>query len=134
MRSRIFYFLVNSGLVLIFILKVYRKKILFHFIEKKYVQFVICIFLLKSMYYLMFWKFFSAENLKTTLSTSLSKFSSKIYLSRIFNYKFSILKLYLPRGALNLVCVLSTFFSFFFIFSFSISIFLTDTNDSTASI
>ena len=51
-----FYFFVKFGLVLIYILKVYRKKILFDFIEKKYVQFITCIFLLKSMYLLKFWK------------------------------------------------------------------------------
>ena len=51
-----FYFFVKFGLVLIYILKVYRKKILFDFIEKKYVQFITCILLLKSMYLLKFWK------------------------------------------------------------------------------
>ena len=51
-----FYFFVKFGLVLIYILKVYRKKILFDFIEKKYVQFITCIFLLRSMYLLKFWK------------------------------------------------------------------------------
>ena len=42
----------------IYILKSYRKKILFKFFEKKYVQFITCIFLLKSMYLLKFWKIF----------------------------------------------------------------------------
>ena len=51
-----FYFSVKFGLVLIFILKVYRKKIHFGFFEKKYVQFFTCIFLLKNMYFLKFWK------------------------------------------------------------------------------
>ena len=50
------YFFVKFGLVLTYILKVYRKKILFDFIEKKYVQFITCILLLKSMYLLKFWK------------------------------------------------------------------------------
>ena len=49
-----FYFFVKFGLVLIYILKIYRKKILFHFIEKKHVQFITCILLLKSMYLLKF--------------------------------------------------------------------------------
>ena len=53
-----FYFFVKFGLVLIYILKVYRKKILFDFIENKYVQFITCILLLKSMYLLTFWKVF----------------------------------------------------------------------------
>ena len=39
-----------------YILKVYRKKILLDFIAKKYVQFITCILLLKSMYFLKFWK------------------------------------------------------------------------------
>ena len=49
-----FYFFVKFDLVLIYILKVYRKKILFGFIEKKYIQFINCILLLKSMYLLKF--------------------------------------------------------------------------------
>ena len=56
-----FYFFVKFGLVLIYInvyIKVYRKKILFDFIENKYVQFITCILLLKSMYLLKFWKIF----------------------------------------------------------------------------
>ena len=40
-------------------------------------------------------KDFSVENVKTTPSTFLSKFSSEIYLSRIINYWCSILTLYL---------------------------------------
>ena len=43
-----FYFMVKYGLVLIYTLNVYRK-ILFDLIERKYVQFVTGIFLLKSM-------------------------------------------------------------------------------------
>ena len=81
-------------------------------------------------------KGFSVENLETTGSTFLSKFSSEIYLSRIINYWGSIFTLYLMWGAFSLVCVLSTFFFFlslFFFFSFSVGIFLTDTNDSQDS-
>ena len=48
-----FYFMVKYGLVLIYTLNVYRK-ILFDLIEKKYVQFITGIFLLKSMK--DFWK------------------------------------------------------------------------------
>ena len=69
------------GLVLIYILKVYRKK---------YVQ-KIC-----SIHYLHFsfekdvpyqvLKDFSVENLETTPSTFLSKFFSEIFLSRVINY------------------------------------------------
>ena len=50
-----FYFLVKYGLVLIYILKAYRKKSSSVFFEKKYVQFITCIFLLKSMYFLKSW-------------------------------------------------------------------------------
>ena len=49
-----FHFLVKFGLVLIYILKVYRKKILFDFIKKKNIQFITRIFLLKSMYFFKF--------------------------------------------------------------------------------
>ena len=49
-----FHFLVKFGLVLIYILKVYRKKILFDFIKKKNIQFINRIFLLKSMYFFKF--------------------------------------------------------------------------------
>ena len=48
-----FYFSVKFDLVLIFILKIYRKNSFFLF-EKKYVQFITCIFLSKSMYFLKF--------------------------------------------------------------------------------
>ena len=40
-----FYFLFKFSLVLIYILKIYYKKILFDFTEKKHVQFITCIFL-----------------------------------------------------------------------------------------
>ena len=63
-------------------------------------------------------KDFSVENLETTPSTFLSKFSSEIYLSRIINYWGSIFTLYLTRGTFSLVCVLSSFFSFFLLFFF----------------
>ena len=49
-----FHFLVKFGLVLIYILKVYRKKILFDFIKKKNIRFITRIFLLKSMYFFKF--------------------------------------------------------------------------------
>ena len=49
-----FHFLVKFGLVLIYILKVHRKKILFDFIKKKNIQFITRIFLLKSMHFFKF--------------------------------------------------------------------------------
>ena len=122
-----FYFFVKSGLVLIDILKVYCTKSSSILLRKKYVQFIICIFLLESMYPpSQVMKDFSVENLETTPSTFLSKFSSDIYLSRINNYWGSIFTLYLTWGTFSLVCVLPVFFSFLLssFFSFSIGIFL----------
>ena len=63
-------------------------------------------------------KDFSVENLETTPSTFLSKFSSEIYLSRVVNYKCTIFTLYQTWGAFSLVCVLFVFFSFFLLFFF----------------
>ena len=62
-------------------------------------------------------KDFSVENLETTLSPFLSKFSSDIHLSPIINYWGSIFMLYLTWRAFSVVCVLSTSF-FFLSFSF----------------
>ena len=59
-------------------------------------------------------KDFSVENLETTPSTFLSKFSSEIYLSRIISYWGSL-------------CSIHIFFHFLSVFS------LTDTNDSQDS-
>ena len=63
-------------------------------------------------------KDFSVENLETTPSTSLSKFSFEVYLylSRIIDYCGSIFTLHLTSGVFSLVCVLSVFFSFFLSF------------------
>ena len=123
-----FYFLAKFGLVLIYILKVYRKKSFSFFWEK------IC-----SIYYLhlslekhafsQVLKDFSVENLETNSSTFLSKFSCELYFSWISNYWGSIFTLYLTWGAFSLVCVLSVFFlSFFFLFQSVFS--LTETNNS----
>ena len=112
-----FSFLFISGLVLIYILKVSCKNLSFRFYWEK-----ICL-----IHYLHFspWKactfsslkYFSVENLETTPSIFLSKFSSEIYLSRTINYWGSILTLY--RRAFSVLCFL--FLSVFF---------LRDTNDS----
>ena len=48
-----FHFLIKFGLVLIYVSMVYRKKVLFDFIEKN-VQSITCIFLLKTMHLLKF--------------------------------------------------------------------------------
>ena len=56
-------------------------------------------------------KDFSVENLETTPSTFLSKFSCEIYLHRVFT-------LYLTWGTFSLVCNLSVFFYFLLLFCF----------------
>ena len=117
-----FYCLVNLGLVLIFILNVYRKKsssILLRtnmFNSRLFEKHVPSQVL----------KYFSVENLETTSSTFLLKSSSMVYFSWVNNYWGSILTLYLRWGAFSLVCVLSSFFFFLFVSVFS----LADTNNS----
>ena len=114
-----FYFFVKFGLVLIYIWEIYRKK-------STLINSLLC-----SIHYLYFsfekhvpsqvLKDFSVENLETIPNTFLSKFSSKIFLSRIINYWGGIFTLYLMWGTL----VLSVFFSFFLsFFCFSIGVFL----------
>ena len=78
MRRTAFIFCLNLSCFL-FILK---NPLRFYWGEN--VRFITCIFLLNSMYQVL--KDFSVENLKTTLSTFLSKLSTKTYLSRIINY------------------------------------------------
>ena len=78
MRRTAFNFCLNLGWFL-FILKIPLQ-----FYWGGNVRFITCIFLLNSMYQVL--KDFSVENLKTILSTFLSKLSSKIYLSRIISY------------------------------------------------
>ena len=146
-----FYFLVKFGLVLIYILKICVKKSFSIFIEKKYVQFITCFFLLKNMYLFQVLKDFSVENLETAFSSFLSKFfpvidlfisywiNNIIYIqyiyisniSRFISYWGSIFTLYLTWGAFSLVCVLSVFYSFLsFSFLFLLVFSLTETNDS----
>ena len=123
MRCRALYFLVKFGLVLIYILKVHRKKSSSILLRKN---------MSNSLLAFIFWKTFtissilqtcniSIENPETTLRTFLSKFSSEIYLSQIINYCGRIFTLYLMWGAFSLVCVLSIFF-FLFLFFFLFSI------------
>ena len=82
--------------------------------------------------YLLKLKDFSVKDVETTPSTFISKFSSKIYLSRIINYWCIILTLYLTWGAFN--CAISVFFSFFLSRGFFLLVIsLTDTNDSQDS-
>ena len=116
-----FYILVKFCLVIIYILKVYfkrsssillRKKISTHDLHFSFEKHVPSQFL----------KDFSVENLETTSSTSLSKFSCEIYLSRVINYWGIIFTLSWRWGEFSLVYVISEFF--FFFFSFSVVIFL----------
>ena len=111
-----FYFLAKFGLILFYILKVYRKKFSSIYWEK------IC-----SIYYLYFSSIFlflqvlkdsSVEDVATAPSIFHSKFSSGIHLSWIINYWGSIFTLYLTWGGFILVCVLFVFFSFFLSFFF----------------
>ena len=72
-------------------------------------------------------KDFSVENLETTACTFLSKFFYEIYLSQFIYHWRSNFTLYLVRGAISLVCVLSVFLPFFilfFLFSSFFGIFL----------
>ena len=128
-----FYFLAKFGLIIFYILKVYRKKSSSIYWEK------IC-----SIYYLYFSSVFlflqvlkdsSLENVATAPSIFHSKFSSGIHLSWVINYWGSIFTLYLTWGGFSLVCVLFVFFSFFlsFFFLFQSVLSLTGTNNSQDS-
>ena len=118
---KVFCFLVKFGLVLIYILKVYRKKSSSIVLRKiKYVHYLDFSFekhvpsqvLIDS----------SDKSLETAPSAFLLKFSAEIYFSRIINYWGIIFTLYLTWGAFSLVIVLSAFSLFF-----SIGIFLDTT-------
>ena len=109
-----FYFLVKFGLVLLYVLKVYRKKFSSILLRKNMFNSVLAFSFEKHISSQDF-KDFSVENLKTTPSNFLN-FFSEIYLSPIINYSGSIFTLYLTWGVFSLVCVVSIFFflSFFF--------------------
>ena len=107
-----FHFLVKFGFVLIHILKVYRKKSSSILMRKNMFNSLLAFFIRKAC------TFSSFEDLETTPSTFLSKFSCELYLSRIIKYWGSIFTLYLTWGAFSLVCVLSVFFYLFLLFFF----------------
>ena len=135
MRWRVFTFWLNLVWFLLYIKKTYRK-ISSAVLLRKDLQLIYLQFSFEKHVPSQVLKDFSVENLETTRSIFLSKFSSEIYLSRIINHWGSSFTLYLMWGAFSLVCVLSIFFFFFslfFFFSFSVGIFLTDTNDSQDS-
>ena len=97
---------VKFGLVLIFILKVYRKISCLIFLRKN---------IFNSLLEICFWKactFSSSERFFCCKSRNYFQ----IHLSGIMNYWGSILTLYIRWGAFSLVCVLSVFFSFLFFF------------------
>ena len=127
-----FYLLFKFGLVLIYVLKVYRKKSSLILSRKNMfnslLAFSSCIFFFFSIFErFLYWKS------RHYSSSFLQKFSSEIFLSWIINYWGSVLHtLYLTWGAFSLICVLSVFFFFLSSFSFLfLSVLpLTDTNDS----
>ena len=115
-----FYFFVKFGLVLIYILKVYRKKSSSILLRKN---------MFNSFLAFCFWKACTFSSFERFLCWK-SRNYSQIYLSGIINYWGSILTLYITWGAFSLVCVLSVFFFFlsFLFFSLFLLVFsLTDT-------
>ena len=106
---RDFYFLVKFDLVLIYILKVYRKKSSSILLRKN---------MFNSLLIFFFWKACTFSSFERFLCWK-SRNYSQIYLSGIINYWGSILTLYITWGAFSLVCVLPYFFlSFFLVFFF----------------
>ena len=122
-----FYFSVKFGLVIIHVLKAYRKKSSSILLREDILNLLLAFFSWNRCTFSIL-QDFSVENLETPPSTFLSKFFSELYLSRIINYWGSIFTLYLTWGALSLICILSVFsffLSFFLssLFYFSIGIF-----------
>ena len=102
------FFFVKFGLILIYILKVYRKKSSSILLRKN---------MFNSLLIFFFWKACTFSSFERFLCWK-SRNYSQIYLSGIINYWGSILTLYITWGAFSLVCVLSVFFSFFISFFF----------------
>ena len=105
-----FYFFVKFGLVLIYILKVYRKKSSSILLRKN---------IFNSLLAFSFWNACTFSCFERFLCWK-SRNYSQIYLSGIINYWGSIFTLYIRWGASSLVCVLSLssclFLSCFFFF------------------
>ena len=105
-----FYFFVKFGLVLIYILKVYRKRPSSILLRKN---------MFNSLLAFSFWKACTFSCFERFLCWK-SRNYSQIYLSGIINYWGSIFTLYIRWGASSLVCVLSLssclFLSCFFFF------------------
>ena len=105
-----FYFFVKFGLVLIYILKVYRKKSSSILLRKN---------MFNSLLAFFFWKACTFSSFERFLCWKSTNYSH-IYLSRIINYWDSILTLFIMWRAFSLVCFLSVFF---FFLSFSLLFF-----------
>ena len=112
-----FHFLVKFGVVLIYILNVYHKKSSSILLRKNMFNSLLVFFFWKAWTFSIL-KDFSVENLKTTPSTFLSKFSCKIYLSQIIKYWDSNFTLYLTWGVFSLLFAQYLFFYFFLLFFF----------------
>ena len=109
-----FYFLFKFGLVLIYILKVYRKRSSSILLRKNmfnYLHFFWKAYTFLSFERFLCWKF------RNYSQHVFSKFSADIYLELLI-IGGSIFTLYLASAAFSLVCVGSIFFSFFFFFFF----------------
>ena len=101
-----FYFLVKFGFVLIYILKVYRKKSFLILLRTN---------MFNSLLAFFFWKACTFSSFERFLCWK-SRNYSQIYLSRIINYWAGILTSCITWGALSLVCFLSVFFFPYFLF------------------
>ena len=101
-------FFVKFDLVLIYILKVYRRKSSSILLRKN---------MFNSLLAFCFWKACTFSSFERFLCWK-SRNYSQIYLSGIINYWGSILTLYITWATFSLVCVLSVFFSFFLVFLF----------------
>ena len=123
--------MVKFDLLLIYILKVYRKKSSLILLRKNMLNSFLPEFSFEKHVLSQVLKDFSVENLETTACTFLSKNFYEICLSQ-FIYHCNV-TLYLVRGAISLVCVLSVFLPFFilffFIFFFFLVFSLIDTNN-----
>ena len=109
----------GRGLVLIYILKVQRKKS-FSILSRKNI-------FNSFLHFFFFCKAFS----KFFKFSKISLLKKDFYLSLIINYWSSVFTLYLTQGAFSLVCVVSVFLFFLSFFFISLVFFLTDSDDES---
>ena len=124
--------MVKFDLLLIYILKFYRKKSSLILLRKNTLNSFLPEFSFEKHVLSQVLKDFSVENLETTACTFLSKFFCEIYLSQFIYHWGSNVTLYLVRGAISFVCVLSVFLPFFILFFYFLLFFvfsLIDTNN-----